>query len=339
MAVAIATVSTGLLGFGVWMHHMFATGLPRVSASFFSAASMAVSVPSAVQIFAWLGTIWSARRHQFTTAFLFLLGFIILFTIGGISGVMTGSVPFDWQATDSYFVVAHLHYVLIGINFFPVMAATYYWFPKVTGRMLSERVGRWVFAMIFTGMNLTFFPMHALGLNGMPRRVYTYPGGIGWDAANMIETVGSLLFALGILVFLVDLVRSVRRGAVATENPWQAGSLEWATTSPPPAYNFAVIPIVSSRDPIWDGDVAPPAPVMVLPGHGKEVLTSTVVDARADGVEQAPRPTLWPLGLTLTWTWLFTAVLLYRPLGIAAGIAACLVVTACWLWQSPQVAR
>ncbi len=177
--VALATVSTGILGFGVWVHHMFATGMPRLSTTFFSAGSMAVSIPSGMQIFAWLATIWAARRHVFATAFLFLLGFIVLFVIGGMSGVMTASVPFDWQAHDTYFVVAHLHYVLVGINLFPVMAGFYYWLPKMKGRMLNETLGKWNFWIMFIGMNIAFFPMHLVGLAGMPRRVYTYPGADG----------------------------------------------------------------------------------------------------------------------------------------------------------------
>ena len=249
--VALATVATMVLGFGVWVHHMFATGLPGVSLSFFSAASIIIAVPSAVGVFAWLATIWTGRP-VFTTPFLFFASFIILFTIGGVSGYMTGSVPVDWQLTDTYFVVAHLHYVLIGINVFPVVGATYFWFPKFTGRMMDERLGRWNFWTMFIGFNLGFFPMHISGLLGMPRRIYTYAEGMGWDWVNLITTLGSFLFGIGVLIFVWNVVKSLKRGAPAGDNPWDAPTLEWATSSPPPPYNFAVIPIVASRHPLWE---------------------------------------------------------------------------------------
>lgn len=250
--VALATVSTGIFGFGVWAHHMFATGMPALSTTFFSAASMGVSIPSGMQIFAWLATIWAARRHVLATPMLFMLGFICLFVIGGVSGVMTASVPFDWQATDSYFVVAHLHYVLVGINLFPVLGAFYYWLPKMTGRMLSERLGKWNFWTLFIGVNLTFFPMHIVGLRGMPRRVYTYPAGMGWDGLNSLETIGAYITAIGVLLFIINVIMSIRGGALAGPNPWGASSLEWMTSSPPPEYNFVTIPTVVGREPLWD---------------------------------------------------------------------------------------
>ncbi len=203
--MALATVATMVLGFGVWVHHMFATGLPSVSLSFFSAASIIIAVPSAVGVFAWIATIWTGRP-VFTTAFLFFASFIVLFTIGGVSGFMTGSVPVDWQLTDTYFVVAHLHYVLIGINVFPVVGAIYFWFPKITGRLLDERLGRWNFWTMFIGFNLGFFPMHISGLLGMPRRIYTYADGMGWDWLNLITTLGSFVFAVGVLLFIINVV-------------------------------------------------------------------------------------------------------------------------------------
>ena len=190
-AVALSTVATMVLGFGVWVHHMFATGLPRVALSFFSAASHVIAVPSAVAVFAWIATIW-AGRPVFTTAVSVLRGFMMFFVIGGVSGFMTGSVPVDWQLTDTYFVVAHLHYVLIGINVFPVVGAVYFWFPKMTGRMLDERLGKWNFWLMFVGFNLGFFPMHITGLLGMPRRIYTYPDGMGWDTLNLSLRLGLL---------------------------------------------------------------------------------------------------------------------------------------------------
>ncbi len=241
--VALATVATGILGFGVWVHHMFATGLPATGMSFFAGASMVIAIPSAVGVFSWLATIWHGRP-RFTTSFLYMAGFVVLFTIGGVSGVMTAAVPFDWQLTDSYFIVAHLHYVLVGINLFPVIGAVYYWFPKMTGRLMNERLGKWGFWLMFAGTNVVFFPMHILGMLGMPRRIYTYPAVNGWGTANLIETFGAFVLAVGVLVFLANVFSSLKRGARAGRNPWDAGTLEWSTPSPPPPYNFAVIPIV-----------------------------------------------------------------------------------------------
>ena len=212
-AVALATVLTMVLGFGVWLHHMFATGLPPLSLAFFSAVSIIIAIPSAISIFSWLGTI-ATGRPTFSTPFLFFAGFIFVFVIGGVSGFMTGAVPTDWQLTDTYFVVAHIHYVLIGWNLFAVMGAIYFWFPKITGRMLSERIGRWNFWTMFIGFNVGFFPMHILGLIGMPRRIYTYPDGMGWGTSNLIVTIGSYVLALGFLLFVINVVVSLRRGAL-----------------------------------------------------------------------------------------------------------------------------
>jgi len=244
--IALSTVATMILGFGVWVHHMFATGLPGLGLSFFSAASIVIVVPSAVAVFAWLATLWLGRP-VITTAFLFFASMILLFVIGGVSGFMTASVPVDWQLTDTYFVVAHLHYVLIGINVFPVVGATYFWFPKMTGKFLDEKLGRWNFWTMFLGFNLAFLPMHITGLLGMPRRVYTYADGMGWDTLNMIISVGSFVFAVGVLLLFINVFKSLRSGAAAPANPWDAPTLEWSVPSPPPPYNFSVIPTVVSR--------------------------------------------------------------------------------------------
>src|SRR6201999_676511 len=223
--VALSTVATMALGFGVWAHHMFATGLPDISLSFFSGASLIITIPSAVAVFAWTATIWLGRP-VITTAFLFFASMIVLFVIGGVSGVMTASAPVDWQLTDTYFVVAHLHYVLIGINVFPVVGAAYFWFPKMTGRFLDERLGRWNFWTMFIGFNLAFLPMHVTGLLGMPRRVYTYADGMGWDWLNLVTSVGSFIIAVGVLLFVMNVVKSLRSTATAGKNPWDAPTLE-----------------------------------------------------------------------------------------------------------------
>ncbi len=250
-AVVLSTVATMILGFGVWVHHMFTTGLPSLALSFFSGVSIIIAIPSAVAVFAWTLTIWLGRP-VITTAFLYFASMIVLFVIGGVSGFMTGSVPVDWQLHDTYFVVAHIHYVLIGINLFPVIGALYFWFPKFTGKMMNERLGVWSFWTSFIGFNVAFLPMHLTGLLGMPRRVYTYPAHMGWDALNMVTSVGAFVFATGILLTFINVFVSLRAGRIAGPNPWDAPTLEWSVPSPPPPYNFAVLPSVASRHPLWE---------------------------------------------------------------------------------------
>ena len=251
LALVLALVATGILAFGLWVHHMFVTGLPRLGESFFTASSMAIAVPSGIQIFCWLATLWYGRP-VLKTPLLFVLAFFFTFVLGGLTGVMVASVPLDTQVHDTYFVVAHFHYVLIGGAVFPLMGAVYYWFPKIVGRMMSERLGRWVAGLVFVGFNLTFFPMHILGLHGMPRRIYTYQPEMGWSGLNLFASLSSLVLAAGFLLFFVDAMRSARLGPPAGDNPWDAPTLEWATASPPPTYNFALIPVVTGANPLWD---------------------------------------------------------------------------------------
>ncbi len=238
------------LGFGVWVHHMFTTGLPTLALSFFSGISIIIAIPSAVAVFAWTLTIWLGCP-VITTAFLYFASMIVLFVIGGVSGFMTGSVPVDWQLHDTYFVVAHIHYVLIGINLFPVIGGLYFWFPKFSGKMMNETLGKWSFWTSFIGFNVAFLPMHLTGLLGMPRRVYTYPAHMGWDTLNMVTSIGAFVFAIGILLTSINVVVSLRFGRIAGPNPWDAPTLEWSMSSPPPPYNFAVLPTVASRHPLW----------------------------------------------------------------------------------------
>jgi cytochrome c oxidase subunit I len=248
--IVFSGIAIGFLGWGVWAHHMFATGLGPVAVSAFGLSTMLIAVPTGVKIFNWLGTVWGGAV-QLTTAMLFSLGFIAMFTIGGLSGVLHSVVPADTQQTDTYFVVAHFHYVLFGGLVFGIFSGFYYWFPKLYGRYLDERLGKFNFWTMLIGFNLTFFPMHFLGLWGQPRRTYTYDEGLGWDFLNMMATVGSFIIALSFLIFLVNVFASRRHGRPAPDDAWDGRTLEWSISSPPPEYNFAEIPVVESRDDFW----------------------------------------------------------------------------------------
>ena len=253
-AIVYATVAIGFIGFTVWAHHMFAVGMPPVVTAAFGASSMIIAVPTAIKIFNWIGTMWKGKI-KFTTAMLFATSFVAMFVIGGLSGIFLATVPIDWQLTDSYYVVAHFHYVLFGGTALALLAAVYYWFPKMSGRLLDERLGKLNWFLIFVGFNLTFFPMHWLGLNGMPRRIATYGAGLGWDFWNFVATIGAWVIGAGVLVLMLNLVQSLRNGEPAGDNPWGGWSLEWATTSPPPSHNFAYgLPPVRGRRPLWDTD-------------------------------------------------------------------------------------
>ncbi|MCH2520369.1 MAG: cytochrome c oxidase subunit I [Dehalococcoidia bacterium] len=259
-AIVFAGASIGVLGFGVWAHHMFTTGLGTVPALVFSATTMGIGVPTGVKIFNWLSTMYGGSI-RFTTAMYFSVAFIALFTIGGISGVMHAGPAVDSQHQDTYFVVAHIHYVLFGGAIMGIFSGIFYWFPKMTGRFLSETLGKWSFWVMFVGMNLTFFPMHFLGVSGMPRRIYTYDEGFGWEAWNMAATIGSYLIAVSVLIFLVNFFRTMRQEPTAPDNPWDGSTLEWATSSPPPEHDFDVVPEVHSYTPLWtnrDMGIAPP---------------------------------------------------------------------------------
>lgn len=249
--VAWSTVAIGVLSFTVWAHHMFAVGLPLLAMSFFTATSSIIAIPTGVKIFNWIATIWGGKVIA-KPPFLFAVAFVAQFVLGGISGVMVAVVPFDWQVEDTYFLVAHFHYVLFGGMAFGVFGGFYYWFPKMFGRMLNERLGYVNFWLMFVGFNLTFFPMHLSGMLGMPRWVYTYPAGLGWGLPNLLSTLGAYILAISVLVFLWNFFNSLRHGPIAGPDPWDAWTLEWATSSPPPVENFRSIPSVRSRRPLWD---------------------------------------------------------------------------------------
>ena len=264
--VAGSTVAIALLSFGVWAHHMFAAGLGyRVNLAF-TAGSMLIAVPTGVKVFNWIATMWGGTI-RLTTSMAFAVAFLLEFVIGGLSGITFAAAPVDWQVTDTYYVVAHFHYVLFGGTLFAVFAATYYWFPKMSGRLLSERWGKVHFWLTIIGFNLTFFVQHILGILGMPRRVYTYPDLPGWGALNMVSTIGAFVLGVSVIVFLANVGHSLLRGKVAGDNPWDAWTLEWATRSPPPPENFDRLPVVRGRRPLWDlangtatGELAAPGP-------------------------------------------------------------------------------
>src|SRR5438093_3483119 len=338
--VALAELLVAFIGFGVWGHHMFATGLPVGALVFFAAASMMVVIPSAIQIFAWLFTV-NLGRPDFRAPLLFIGGFIALFVIGGLSGIMFAAIPFDQATTDTYFVVAHFHFIIFGAAVFPIFGGMYYWFPKVTGRLYHERWAQSSFWLTFVGTGLTFFPMHIVGLLGMTRRVYTYQPGLGWDGYNLVETVGAFLLAVGILVIFANLLWSGFRGAPAGPDPFFGGTLEWTIPSPPPPYNFAVIPTVSSPYPNWDkadrmeddrrlarGELSLPA--------GHETPATTVREGRVDEVLEMPAESAFPVLLAVAVTGMFAMLLLshYGAAGVFAlfGLAALVG----WHWHEPE---
>jgi cytochrome c oxidase subunit 1 len=329
LALVVALIATGILAFGLWVHHMFVAGLPRLGESFFTASSMAIAVPAGIQIFCWLATLWDGRP-SFKTPLLFVIGFFVTFVIGGMTGVMVASVPIDTQVHDTYFVVAHFHYVLVGGAVFPLLGAIYYWFPKMTGRMMSERLGRWAFWLIFVGFNLTFFPMHILGLQGMPRRVYTYQPEMPWYGLNLFVSLSSLFLMCGFLVFFIDLARSARGGLPAGPNPWAAPTLEWATSSPPPSYNFLRLPIVRGSNPLWEETEA------LLVGSGlsverREFIVSSVVEARPEARETSPGDSIWPF-LTAIASSVMLIWSIFNPWAVVWGSIPVAVALIGWFW-------
>jgi cytochrome c oxidase subunit 1 len=327
--VVLALISTGILAFGLWVHHMFATGLPRVGYSFYTSASMTVAIPTGLQIFCWLATMWDGRP-RFQVPMLYVVGFIVTFVIGGLSGVIIASVPLDLELHDTYFIVAHFHYVLIGGAVFPLLGILTYWFPKMTGRMMNDTLGKVGFWTLFLGFQLAFFPMHFAGLLGMPRRVYTYPAGLGLELPNLLSTIGAFAVAAAVLLFVVNGLVSLYRGAIAPANPWDAASLEWATSSPPPVYNFEHIPVVESRTPLWDERGELPV-VTGLRVDDKEMLLTTVVAATPDLREPMPEASLWPF-IAAVATAVFFISSIFSPWAVAFGAIPPAIALIAWFW-------
>jgi cytochrome c oxidase subunit I len=325
----LSLVSIGFLSFGLWVHHMFATGLPRLGNSFFTASSMAIAIPSGAQIFCWIATLWDGRVRV-TTPLLFVFAFIVIFVLGGLSGVMIASVPFDLQATDTYFIVGHIHFVLLGGAVAPLVGALYHWFPKFTGRMLNERFGRVNFWLYLVGVNLAFAPMLVLGLRGMTRRIYTYPSGIGWTVLNQAATAGALLIALSFLVLALNVAFALRRPRTAPDNPWGGSTLEWATGCPPPSYNFVRIPWVGSRSPLWQQ----PDGLSFVTGlrvDTKEVLVTTGIDANPDLRDPIPENSMWPLVAAGATTVMLIGSI-YTPSAVVWGAIPVGLALVGWMW-------
>jgi cytochrome c oxidase subunit 1 len=336
LPIVLSLASTAFIGFGVWVHHMFTTGLPQFGASFFTAASIMIVVPTAVQFYCWIATLWTGRL-TLPVPMLWALAFFAVFLIGGLTGVMLAAIPLDMQVHDTFFVVAHFHYVLIGGSVFPLLGALHYWFPKMTGRMLSERIGRIALALFFVGFNLTFFPQHILGLMGMPRRVYTYQPEMGWGALNLLVSIGAAILTLGLLVYLYNMIVSLRRGAVAADNPWGSYSLEWATSSPPPAYNFSPAVTVSGRNPLWESPETQPV-VVGLDADRRDVLVTRVMDAEPDNRKEFPAPSIWPFLAAVTTSLMYVSTI-FTPWGLIYGSVPVAITLIGWAWPKGRGKR
>jgi cytochrome c oxidase subunit I+III len=344
--IAVAMVLTGFLSFGLWVHHMYATGLPELSMHFFGAASLMIGLASGVQVFAWIATLWG-RRPRLQTPLLYVLGFLVLFVIGGFTGVMVAVVSFDWQVHDTYFIVAHFHYVLIGGAVFPILAGLNFWLPKITGRMMNEMVGKLSFSLAFIGFNVAFFPMHVMGFYGLPRRVYTYPAELGLDAHNIVSTAGAFTLAAGVGLFALNFLWSLRRGKPAPANPWGGDSLEWTVPSPPPIYSFLRPPVVYSRHPGWErperrqpvneaGERAADA-LDGLPGDWRATLATDPLHARPMSIQALSGPSYAPIGAAIGLLVGSISIIAQSYLLALAGLVFFVGCVVAWLWPDDSM--
>ena len=312
--VIFSGIVIGFMSWAVWSHHMFTTGMGPTALTVFTITTMLIAVPTGVKIFNWIGTMWGGSI-EFKTPMLFAIGFISLFIIGGLSGVSHAVAPSDFQQQDTYYIVAHIHYVLFGGSIFGILAGMYYWFPKLTGRMMGEGLGKWNFWLTFIGMNLTFFPMHYVGMNGMPRRIYTYSEEFGWGLLNSLSSLGYVVLFIGMLMLVINIIQSLRNGRVAGHDPWDAPTLEWSISSPPPVYNFAEIPRVEGRDPYWTTKRRAAAAGQPVTGPEARVDVSTI---------HMPSPSYWPafaaVGVVLSAAGLLT----HYSLSFVGGVIALL---------------
>ncbi len=337
--IVLAIISTGFISFGLWVHHMFTVGIPQLAQAFFSMASMLVAIPTGIQLFAWLATLWTGRP-VYHVPMLWLVGFLFIFMIGGLTGVMLALVPFNWQVHDTHFVVAHLHYVMVGGMLFPLVAGLYYWLPHFSGRMPSDKLARWGFWLTFVGFNTTFLVMHLTGLLGMPRRVYTYPAGLGWELPNSVSSMGGFIMAMGIAMVLLDIVLHFRFGRLAGTNPWQADTLEWATDTPPQPYNFISLPDCSTRHPMWD---QPDLQATIAEGHHRlseidhgrrETWGSDPVSGAIREIIHLPGNSWLPFFSALALSGLCISLLIRTYSMALIAVIASLVLLLRWSWKN-----
>jgi len=312
--VIFSGIVIGFMSWAVWSHHMFTTGMGPTALTVFTITTMLIAVPTGVKIFNWIGTMWGGSI-EFKTPMLFAIGFISLFIIGGLSGVSHAVAPSDFQQQDTYYIVAHIHYVLFGGSIFGILAGMYYWFPKLTGRMMGEGLGKWNFWLTFIGMNLTFFPMHFVGMNGMPRRIYTYSEEFGWGLLNSLSSLGYVVLFIGMLLLVINIIRSLRNGRVAGHDPWDAPTLEWSISSPPPVYNFAEIPRVEGRDPYWTTKRRAEAAGQPVAGPEARVDVSTI---------HMPSPSYWPAFAAVGVVLIAAGLLTHYSLSFVGGVIALL---------------
>ena len=312
--VIFSGIVIGFMSWAVWSHHMFTTGMGPTALTVFTITTMLIAVPTGVKIFNWIGTMWGGSI-EFKTPMLFAIGFISLFIIGGLSGVSHAVAPSDFQQQDTYYIVAHIHYVLFGGSIFGILAGMYYWFPKLTGRMMGEGLGKWNFWLTFIGMNLTFFPMHYVGMNGMPRRIYTYGEEFGWGLLNSLSSLGYVVLFIGMLLLVINIIQSLRNGRVAGHDPWDAPTLEWSISSPPPVYNFAEIPRVEGRDPYWTTKRRAEAAGQPVAGPEARVDVSTI---------HMPSPSYWPAFAAVGVVLIAAGLLTHYSLSFVGGVIALL---------------